>query len=109
MVARWRTALWACALTLALASATPVFAGGRAGARVEFGPFSIRAYVEQVLMYVGPLEVDAGLDLRGPPWTVTPYTAVVYNTDTFWLAVEVARPLSSTAGFRFALSGGVAW
>ena len=107
MAARLRTVLWACALTLALAS--HALASGRAGARVEFGPFSIRAYVEQVLMYVGPLEVDAGLDLRGPPWTVTPYTAVVYNTDTFWLAVEVARPLSSTAGFRFALSGGVAW
>ena len=108
---RWRTSLWASLITAALALANPALAG-RAGFRAEYGPagFSLRGYVEETLARFGPLEVTAGIDLRYPEVQATPYTAVIYEGEGYWLAVEVAKPVPGELGaFRIAVMGGVVW
>ncbi len=108
---RWRTSLWAFLTTAALALASPALAG-RAGLRAEYGPagFSLRGYVEETLARLGPLEVTAGIDLRYPEAQATPYTAVIYEGEGYWLAVEVAKPVpGELETFRIAVIGGVVW
>jgi len=108
---RWRTSLWALAITAALALSSLALAG-RAGFRAEYGPsgFSLRGYIEEALTRLGPLEVTAGIDLRLPEAQATPYTAVLYESTWYWLAVEVAKPAPGDPGaFRFAVMGGVSW
>ena len=108
---RWRTSLWAFLTTAALAL-TSLAAAGRAGFRAEYGPagFSLRGYVEETLARLGPLEVTAGIDLRYPGAQATPYTAVIYEGEGYWLAIEVAKPVpGEPEAFRFAVMGGVVW
>ena len=108
---RWRTNLWAFLITAALALSSTALAG-RAGFRAEYGPpgFSLRGYVEEILARLGPVEITAGVDFRLPEAQATPYTAVIYEGDGFWVVVEVAKPVPGEASaFRFAVMGGVVW
>ena len=97
-------------ITVALVLAANPALAGRAGFRAEArtGGFSLRTYLEETAMRIGPFEVTAGVDLRWPPAQATPYTAVIYYGEGYWLALELARPLPS-GGWRAAIMGGVSW
>jgi len=100
--------VWRRVITAALVAASLALAG-RAGFRAEVGPvFSVRGYVEESIWQVGGLELAAGLDVRMPEATITPYTALIYKDGGWWIAVELAKPVPD-AGWRFALMGGVSW
>ena len=97
------------ALAIALVLASLALAAGRMGFRAEYGPeFSVRAYAEQIVLEAGPVEVTAGLDLRYPELSATPYTALIYEADAWWVGIEVAKPVPGS-GWRFALMGGMSW
>jgi len=93
-----------------LAASSLALATGRAGWRAEaqMGAWSIRGYVEERLFEVAGLEFWAGLDVRLPEMTATPYTALFYSGDSWWVGLELARPVPG-GGFRAALIGGWNW
>lgn len=83
-------------------------AGGRAACRAEFGLATrLTCYAEQTLWSAGPLEVAAGIDLRYPGPTATPYTLVALYLPEWWATLEVGAELPGA--FRLALAAGLRW
>jgi len=89
-------------------------ASGRAGGRFQVGTdgrFTVRAYAEQVVFRIDGFEITAGADYRLPDSVVTPYTALNYYAETWWLSLEVASEVGPAVpvAFRVAFSAGVIW
>lgn len=93
----------------ASALANVALAGGRASCRAEFGIGArLVCYAEQTLWTLGPLELSGGIEYRSPD-RVTPYTALLWYAQDWWLGLEWARVVTGTEGWRLAVSGGLRW
>lgn len=96
-------------LLLVLALSSVAHAGGRAACRVDTNTaFSIKCNLEQTVFTVGGFEVATGLQFV-PTTTLEPlpYTALLYFSNAWWVALEIGAQISK--GLWFAFSFGVRW